>query len=89
LPDSIGNLQNLTSLDLSDNNLKSLPDSIGELQNLTSLSLSENDLKWLPESIKKLAPTLRELNLRYNPISNNKSARKKIKSWLPNTKIDW
>ena len=54
MPDSIGELQNLTALYLCCNNLKSLPNSIGELQNLTSLDLRDNNLENLPDSINKL-----------------------------------
>jgi len=49
LPESIGRLHNLTSLDLGDNRLKQLPESISQLHNLTSLSLSYNGLSQLPE----------------------------------------
>ena len=89
MPDSIGNLENLTSLYLNANNLKIVPESIGGLKNLTSLNLRGNDLKWLPESIKKLASTLKELDLKENPVWNNQKEMKTIKSWLPNTEIKW
>lgn len=45
IPDGIANLQSLTEMDLSGNQLSgSLPDSIGELKALVKLSLQQNDL---------------------------------------------
>ena len=51
MPDSIGQLTNLTSLVLRDNQLTLLQDSIGQLTLLTSLNISKNRLKSLPNSI--------------------------------------
>ena len=87
LPESIGELKNLSSLDLSENGLERLPETIGELKNLSSLYLIENELERLPESIKKLASTLKELVLGDNPVWYNQEEMRKIKSWLPYTRI--
>jgi internalin A len=54
LPLEIGNLTNLTSLDLRSNQLRALPESIGNLTNLTSLDLRLNRFQDLPESIGNL-----------------------------------
>lgn len=54
LPDSIGKLTGLTSLDVSNNELESLPDSISGLIELTSLNVSNNKLKSLWDSIDGL-----------------------------------
>ena len=62
LPESIGQLTNLTSLNLGYNQLTALPESIGQLTNLTSLNLSHNKLIALPESIGQLT-NLTSLNL--------------------------
>ena len=87
MPESIGGLKNLSSLNLYGNKLERLPESIGGLKNLSSLDLYGNKLERLPESIKKLASTLKKLDLRENPVLNNQKEMKKINSWLPNTKI--
>jgi Leucine-rich repeat (LRR) protein len=87
LPESIGNLNNLEKLYLEGNKLTSLPESIGNLNNLEWLFLEGNQLSTLPESIKNLKNTLEYLSLVGNPISEVEKA--KIKSWLPNTNIDW
>jgi Leucine-rich repeat (LRR) protein len=47
-------LNNISSLDLSDNELTKLPSSIGQLEKLNTLWLSENQLTSLPESIGDL-----------------------------------
>jgi leucine-rich repeat protein SHOC2 len=68
LPDTIGNLSNLTYLDLSGNQLTILPDTIGDLNSLSGLQLSENKLTELPNNIEKLS-CLSYLNLRDNKIA--------------------
>nr|WP_278002567.1 COR domain-containing protein [Nodosilinea sp. FACHB-13] len=62
LPESIGQLTKLTSLNLGYNQLTALPESIGQLTKLTSLNLSHNQLIALPESIGQLT-SLSSLNL--------------------------
>ncbi len=55
LPESIGKLQNLESLDLHGNKLSLLPSSLRELVNLRILKLSENRFSYLPiESLASL-----------------------------------
>jgi len=54
LPESIGQLTGLTSLDVSGNELTALPESISQLTGLTSLDVSGNELTVLPESICQL-----------------------------------
>ena len=62
LPESIGNLTGLTSLDVSSTKLTSLPESIGNLTGLQSLDVSETRIASLPESLEKLS-SLRKLPL--------------------------
>ncbi|KAL0739471.1 hypothetical protein Bca4012_015681 [Brassica carinata] len=65
LPDSIGKLTSLTSLDLSENHIVVLPNTIGRLSSLTKLDLHSNRITHLPESIGEL------LNLVYLNLSSN------------------
>jgi leucine-rich repeat protein SHOC2 len=69
LPESIGDLNNLTHLTLANNSLISLPESIGNLNNLTHLTLTNNSLASLPESIDNLI-NLKYLNLGSNELIN-------------------
>jgi len=54
IPESFGNLQNLSVLDLSDNQLICLPKSFCNLQNLSELDLSNNQLSSIPKSFGNL-----------------------------------
>ena len=66
LPESIGNLNFLKELDLTNCNLKSLPESIGKLQYLEEFYLFDNKLKSLPGSISNLK-SLRNMFVKGNP----------------------
>ncbi|XP_065870721.1 putative disease resistance protein At3g14460 [Euphorbia lathyris] len=54
LPESIGKLHSLQTLNFSNSNIKELPESITKLHNLQTLDVSNSDIKELPESITKL-----------------------------------
>ncbi|KAJ3707377.1 hypothetical protein LUZ61_011082 [Rhynchospora tenuis] len=69
LPDSIGKLSGLTSLDLSENRLVALPITIGGLVSLQRLDLSGNQLSVLPDSMGDLFNLL-YLDLKGNQLSS-------------------
>lgn len=69
LPDSIGKLSSLITLDLSENRLVVLPDTIGGLSSLTKLDLHSNKISQLPDSIGDLL-SLVCLDLRANSLSS-------------------
>jgi hypothetical protein len=54
LPTEIGQLRNLTALNISFNKLKKLPIEIGKLAKLTTLDVSDNQLSSLPTDIGDL-----------------------------------
>ena len=62
IPETIGKLTSLQSLDVSNTQLTSLPESIGNLTGLTSLDVSNTQLTSLPESIGNLTG-LHRLNI--------------------------
>ncbi|MBU0721657.1 GNAT family N-acetyltransferase [bacterium] len=65
IDESIQSPQEITRLDLSGNNLRSLPESIGILSHLLVLNLSNNKLNSLPEVMKNLS-RLSNLDIRRN-----------------------
>ena len=68
LPPEVGQLTNLTSLDLYNNRLTTLLESIGQLTNLAFLNLTSNRLTMLPEAIGQLT-NLTSFNLRNNQLT--------------------
>jgi Leucine-rich repeat (LRR) protein len=68
LPETLGDLANLTSLNLSGNRLKALPGWLSNLTNLTELDLGDNRLNTLPEWLGDLT-NLTVLALSHNPFS--------------------
>ena len=68
LPDSIGNLASLETMDLDGNKLLRLPESIGQLSMLQNLNLDRNELTCLPITIGNLNK-LRVLDLDRNKLT--------------------
>jgi Leucine-rich repeat (LRR) protein len=68
LPAQIGELKNLTQIDLRSNQLKELPSQIGGLENLTDLNLGYNQITSLPSQISNLK-NLKILRLSANQFS--------------------
>ncbi|CAM0911977.1 unnamed protein product [Alopecurus aequalis] len=69
IPDSIGKLIGLVTLDISENRLVALPDEIGKLSSLTKLDLHANRIAQLPDSIGDLC-SLICLDLRGNQLTS-------------------
>ncbi|KAK7307417.1 hypothetical protein VNO77_40463 [Canavalia gladiata] len=68
LPDSIGKLSSLVTLDLSENRIMALPSTIGGLSSLTRLDLHSNRITELPDSVGNLL-SLVFLDLRGNQLT--------------------
>lgn len=68
LPESLGQLTQLQSLNLSGNQLTTLPESLGQLSRLQSLNLFNNKLMAVPESFGQLTQ-LRSLDLAVNQLT--------------------
>lgn len=68
LPESLGYLTSLRTLNINDNKLSTLPDSIGQLATLQKLDLDKNRFTELPESISQLT-SLTELRIANNKLS--------------------
>lgn len=69
LPDSIGKLSSLITLDLSENRILALPATIGGLSSLTKLDLHSNKLSELPDAIGDIL-SLVSLDLRGNQLAS-------------------
>lgn len=69
LPEEIGDLKNLTTLNIPSIKISTLPNTIGKLKKLTTLKASFCELISLPESIGDLEK-LEYLDLGYNKIEN-------------------
>jgi hypothetical protein len=65
LPDTFGNLSQLTTLNLVRNELTQLPDTFGNLRQLTKLNLRMTELTQLPSTFGNLSQ-LADLKLDYN-----------------------
>lgn len=79
VPDSIDHFSQLTSLDLSSNQLTSLPSRIRNLRKLTSLNLSYNKFEFFPDSIFDLL-NLENLDLYENKVKTVPSIIKSLKN---------
>ncbi|KZV20893.1 plant intracell Ras-group-related LRR protein 4-like [Dorcoceras hygrometricum] len=77
LPDSIGKLSSLVTLDLSENRIAGLPESIGALSSLRTLDLHGNRISELPKSIGDLL-SLISFDLRGNQLESLPSAITKL-----------
>ncbi|TKV94792.1 hypothetical protein SEVIR_9G319400v4 [Setaria viridis] len=69
LPVSLGKLQDVTELDLSENRIMALPSTIGSLRYLTKLDLHANQLINLPDTFGELS-NLINLDLRANQLKS-------------------
>ncbi|KAK1384532.1 plant intracellular Ras-group-related LRR protein 4-like [Heracleum sosnowskyi] len=69
LPDSLGKLSSLITLDLSENKIAALPSTIGGLSSLTKLDLHSNKLVELPETVGDIL-SLVSLDLRGNQLTS-------------------
>lgn len=80
LPEEIGCLQNLQSLDVCFRELTYIPRSIGKLSNLKALNLAYNELRGLPMEIENLSH-LKYLNLTGNTLIVSRSQA----AWIDDT----
>ena len=79
IPEDIGKLKNLETLNLKENNLRGLPDSLWTLSNLRELDLSLNRFSTISDEVLQLQQ-LKKLNLKFNPM--NKENLRMLRSSL-------
>lgn len=79
LPEEIGKLESLESLELNSTSLAELPKEIGLLKSLKSLDISNNKIERLPNSISNLN-NIRYIDVTNNPIVNNEEEISKLEN---------
>ena len=83
IPEELGDLSNLRTLNLSRNYLVgTIPEELGDLDMLRTLNLSDNGLTYIPEELGDL-DMLRTLNLSRNKLSSNPASL----GSLPNLRV--
>ncbi len=87
LPDEIGHLTNLRKLILNRNDITFFPAGIGQLFKLEFIDLWSNLIVEFPPEIAKLAPTLKEIDMRVIYMTDLQQFN--IKEFLPKTKIQF
>lgn len=87
LPDELSQLSNLRVLDLNRNPLQQLPASLGTLSRLEKLILWQTNVYELPPSFVALDGTLKVLDLRACPLSQQD--QEQISDLLPSAHMLW
>ncbi|XP_008287057.1 leucine-rich repeat-containing protein 20 [Stegastes partitus] len=74
LPDSVGEMEHLTSINLANNSFSDFPDKLTEIASLERIDLEGNSITEIP--LEKLAamPALKWLNVKSNPLDSNTQA---------------
>ena len=69
VPDCVGNLASLQSLQISRNRLENLPVTVGQLHNLKGLYCAHNKLTTLPATLSELSDSLEGVDVSHNSIN--------------------
>ena len=69
VPDCVGNLASLQSLQISRNHLINLPTTVGQLRNLKGLYCAHNKLTTLPATLSDLSGLLERVDVSHNSIN--------------------
>ncbi|XP_018616792.1 leucine-rich repeat-containing protein 20 [Scleropages formosus] len=80
LPDAVGGMENLKSINLARNKFLVFPERLAEIPTLEKISLEGNEITELPVEKLSAMPALRSVNMKFNPL--NKDLFTAIKSSL-------
>ncbi|XP_016319938.1 leucine-rich repeat-containing protein 20-like isoform X1 [Sinocyclocheilus anshuiensis] len=69
LPDAVGNMQHLISIDLSRNKLRVFPERLTDVSSLQHISVEGNQITELPMEKLSLMPALKSVDVRCNPLT--------------------
>ncbi|XP_023663861.1 leucine-rich repeat-containing protein 20 [Paramormyrops kingsleyae] len=68
LPDSVGEMQHLTSINLARNKFSLFPEKLAEIQTLEKISLEGNEITDVPVGKLSSMPALQSINMKSNPL---------------------
>ncbi|KAK2820496.1 hypothetical protein Q5P01_023455 [Channa striata] len=71
LPDSVGEMEHLTSINLANNRFSIFPDKLTEIATLEKINLEGNSITEIPLEKLSNMPALKWLNVKSNPLDPN------------------
>ncbi|GLD53774.1 leucine-rich repeat-containing protein 20 [Lates japonicus] len=71
LPDAVGEMEHLTSINLANNSFSIFPDKLTEIATLERINLEGNSITEIPVEKLSAMPALKWLNVRSNPLDSN------------------
>uniref|UniRef100_UPI0037E744A5 leucine-rich repeat-containing protein 20 isoform X1 n=2 Tax=Semicossyphus pulcher TaxID=241346 RepID=UPI0037E744A5 len=71
LPDSVGDVMHLTSINLANNSFSIFPDKLTEIATLERINLEGNSITEIPVEKLSNMPALKWINVKSNPLDSN------------------
>lgn len=71
LPDAVGEMEHLTSINLANNSLSVFPSKLTEISTLERIDLEGNSITELPLEELSAMPALKWINVKSNPLDSN------------------
>ncbi|KAG7228002.1 hypothetical protein INR49_005623 [Caranx melampygus] len=71
LPDTVGEMEHLTSINLANNSFSTFPDKLSEIGTLERINLEGNSITEIPVEKLSAMPALKWLNVKSNPLDSN------------------
>ncbi|XP_028825818.1 leucine-rich repeat-containing protein 20 [Denticeps clupeoides] len=69
LPDAVGEMEHLISINLSQNKLCAFPDQLTEIATLENIDMENNEISEIPVEKLSTMPALKQVNVRSNPVT--------------------
>ncbi|XP_030018984.1 leucine-rich repeat-containing protein 20 [Sphaeramia orbicularis] len=70
LPDAVGEMEHLTSINLANNNFSTFPDKLTEISTLERINLEGNSITDVPVEKLFAMPALKWINMKSNPLDS-------------------
>ncbi|XP_034049637.1 leucine-rich repeat-containing protein 20 [Thalassophryne amazonica] len=71
LPDAVGEMEHLTSINLADNQFSVFPDKLTEIATLERINLEGNSITEIPMEKLSAMPVLKWINMKSNPVNTD------------------